>query len=205
MRSQACKLQLVREIVKRSEDFALDPSIHKHCARDVQFFCADVPHGNGRVQKCLRRNYKSLWASCRDAEFKQEVRENQDARFLVGFLAACREEKGKFCAQEDPESVLSCLQDVSFADMSRKCVNAIAAVEKVQMQNVQLNHPLYSACRPVIDRCEKLKQDHDAASKAKGERRDDGGKRSSIGRFVDFLSLRCGTLTDSHATIAVPL
>ena len=167
VRSKACKLHLVQEIIKRSENFELDPSIHKNCASDVKFFCADVAHGKGKVHDCLRRNYQSLWASCRDAEFKQQVRENQDARFVVGLLASCHKEKDMFCAEDEDESVLSCLQDhETAAEMGRKCFNAISAVQKMQMRNVELNHPLYSACRQMVETCTKLKEKHDATATA---------------------------------------
>lgn len=178
-------MHLVREMIKRAEDFELDPSIHKNCKADVQFFCADVSHGKGQVHDCLRRNFESLWASCRDAEFKEEVRENQDARFVVGLLAVCRKEKQQFCEQEDPDSVLPCLQDHVAAlspGMGRKCVNAVAAIERMQMQSVELNHPLYVACRKIVETCTKRKKEHDAKLKAASE----GGRGGKHTRRVEI-------------------
>ena len=166
-------MHLVKEMIKRSENFALDPAIHKNCASDVQFFCADVSHGNGQVHDCLRQNYQSLWAACRDAEFREQVRESQDARFMVGLLSSCRKEKDTFCAEEEPGAVLPCLQtheEASPQKMSRKCINAIASIENMQMQHVELNHPLYSACRQIVDECNKLQEAHDAALRAANEK-----------------------------------
>lgn len=162
-------------MVKRSENFALDPTIHKNCASDVEFFCAAVPHGNGKVHECLRQNYQSLWAACRDAEFREQVRENQDARFIVGLLSSCRKEKDLYCAEEEPSAVLSCLQqheEASPQQMGRRCINAIASVERMQMRNVELNHPLHSACRQIVEECNKQKEAHDAALRASNEKRE---------------------------------
>jgi hypothetical protein len=49
-----CRVTLFDEEVRFSENIDFQYPMKKVCAQEVEMFCKDVPHGNGRVIRCLQ-------------------------------------------------------------------------------------------------------------------------------------------------------
>lgn len=52
--SPTCRATLFDEEVRFSENIDFQYPMKKLCAQEVEMFCKDVPHGNGRVIRCLQ-------------------------------------------------------------------------------------------------------------------------------------------------------
>ncbi len=49
-----CRVTLFDEEVRFSENIDFQYPMKRLCAQEVEMFCKDVPHGNGRVIRCLQ-------------------------------------------------------------------------------------------------------------------------------------------------------
>jgi Golgi apparatus protein 1 len=49
-----CRVTLFDEEIRFSENIDFQYPMKKVCAQEVEMFCKDVPHGNGRVIRCLQ-------------------------------------------------------------------------------------------------------------------------------------------------------
>lgn len=54
--SQACQKQIYRLAELSSDDYHLDRPLYYACKDDRERFCVDVPSGEGRVYKCLKKH-----------------------------------------------------------------------------------------------------------------------------------------------------
>ena len=54
--SQACQKQIYRLAELSSDDYHLDRPLYYACKDDRERFCADIPSGEGKVYKCLKKH-----------------------------------------------------------------------------------------------------------------------------------------------------
>eukprot|EP00750_Incisomonas_marina_P029137 INCI7052.3.p1 GENE.INCI7052.3~~INCI7052.3.p1 ORF type:complete len:1482 (-),score=299.61 INCI7052.3:1843-6288(-) len=195
-----CKDELVKELMRRASDSDLDPGIHRDCAADVHFYCAN--RAADEVHSCLRDNLASLSRQCRDREKKMEVQESADLRLKPVISSTCSAEIVKFCStasdEESPGAVLMCLEDHNSADgFGIKCRSLIYEEQKRQAGSISLNAPIARYCaKPLQILCEGfLEQDETMALQCLIEHRDEpsvGGKcrallvREAIGQASDI-------------------
>lgn len=146
----------MKELMRRASDSDLDPGIHRDCAADVHFYCAN--RAADEVHSCLRDNLESLSRQCRDREKKMEVQESADLRLKPVISSTCSAEIVKFCStvsdEESPGAVLMCLEDHSSADgFGIKCRSLIYEEQKRQAGSISLNAPIARYCAKPLQTC----------------------------------------------------
>lgn len=83
--SQACQKQIYRLAELSSDDYHLDRPLYYACKDDRERFCVDVPSGEGRVYKCLKKHKL-------EEQMSDEVRgvlNNEITSLPTGVFASC--------------------------------------------------------------------------------------------------------------------
>ena len=85
--------------------FPAAPVEQRPCADELEKFCKDVPHGEGRVLKCLQDHDSELSAVCRD-KVNEILKRAEEAK------QSCAKDIEKFCANVTPGGgrLLKCLK-----------------------------------------------------------------------------------------------
>ena len=94
------------------------------CAADIEKFCAKVPIGSGRVQKCLKEHEKELSPECAAHHANLEKQ--------MGTLAAiCREDIARHCSDVAPGGgrIARCLEQHR-SDLTPLCADRLASAQK---------------------------------------------------------------------------
>jgi Golgi apparatus protein 1 len=105
------------------------------CKADIEKFCAEVEHGQGRVLKCLTEHTSDLSAQCKTfLETRRQGRRDQHAarrkeRPRSEMRRACKSDIEKFCkeAMGKPDQMAECLREhqVEFTAECREKVEQV--------------------------------------------------------------------------------
>jgi hypothetical protein len=89
------------------------------CAADIEKFCANVPIGGGRIQKCLEEHEKDLSPGC-------AARHENLEKETGSIVATCRYDISRFCYDVSPGKgrIGTCLQQHR-SDLSPPCVDRL--------------------------------------------------------------------------------
>ena len=89
--SVLCRATLFDEEVRFSETLDFQYPMVAACAREVEAFCKDVPHGNARVIRCLQDNKggKDFGKACRDEVARYEQLASKDYRLNFRLKKVC--------------------------------------------------------------------------------------------------------------------
>jgi hypothetical protein len=87
------------------------------CASDIQKFCANVPIGGGRIQKCLEEHEKELSPECASQHGNLE-------KDMGAMAATCRYDISRFCWDVSPGQgrIARCLE-AHRSDLSPSCAD----------------------------------------------------------------------------------
>jgi hypothetical protein len=100
------------------------------CKADVEKFCKDVKHGEGRIMKCLKEHDAELSEACKKSGEKMKER-------MAKAQEACKADVEKFCKDVKPGggAVMKCLREHD-AELSDSC-KAIRAKAKEKMAGMR--------------------------------------------------------------------
>jgi len=89
------------------------------CAADIQKFCANVPIGGGRIQKCLEEHEKELSPECAASHRNLE-------KEMGAMAATCRYDISRFCWDISPGQgrIGRCLESHR-SDLSPSCADRL--------------------------------------------------------------------------------
>lgn len=97
------------------------------CKADVEKFCKDVPHRDGKLMACLKQNEANLSAECK-AKRNEMKEERKDDR--AAFRKACKADAKKLCAEaaKGAQGVRACLKEKA-AQTSPACQAELAKIK----------------------------------------------------------------------------
>lgn len=101
------------------------------CKADIEKFCKDVPHRDGKLMACLKQNEASLSAECKAKRNEMKEERKQDRKDdRAGFRKACKEDAKKLCAEaaKGPQGVRACLKEKA-AQTSPACQAELAKLK----------------------------------------------------------------------------
>jgi golgi apparatus protein 1 len=116
-----CRLVLINRIMTQNRDARLNQDLHKACLRDIQMHCKSeftemsdpTQDLNGRVLKCLKKEYvnNELSKQCQ-SEVEQIMREAAaiDIKMDPLLYDACIHEINELCQNEDDQKKENCLK-----------------------------------------------------------------------------------------------
>lgn len=152
-----CQAQVDREIEVQAEDVKLDPEVSEACQFDIDSYCSDVPEGKGRVHACLRKHINNdkepLSQKCQDAEFEEEVREEEGVAFKVGMSANCKKEMKTLCKDTKPGGgrMIACLRKNRESEkMTPACRSSVFKDAKKASTEIEFNPRLVKECKKPI-------------------------------------------------------
>ncbi|MCE9596824.1 MAG: cysteine rich repeat-containing protein [Spirochaetia bacterium] len=101
------------------------------CKADIEKFCKDVPHRDGKLMACLKQNEANLSAECKAKrnEMKEE-RKNDRKEERAAFRKACKDDVKKLCADaaKGPQGVRACMKEKA-AQASPACQAELAKLK----------------------------------------------------------------------------
>jgi len=149
-----CKSAVHQVVKEEAEDIQLNAFEQSVCAADEQKFCKTVTPGSGRMHECLRKHEAELSAECREEEFKEEVREQEDVAIIPAIRDGCVMEMKAFCADVGNDSSDSsdadlhqCLLDhLDDSEFGSECRTALEDNEVTRSTDIQLQPRMFKRC-----------------------------------------------------------
>jgi Golgi apparatus protein 1 len=173
--SAQCKKQVKYELMVQSENIELNSPLYEACKKDLQTFCPDVAHDQGKAEECLRRNRKKLQShDCRELLFQEEEIESNDRDLDYTFMHVCKRMIKKYCMHpSNTNGILECLRDhIRDPEMDKKCHDVIKEREEEAAESIVLDPELVSECKADIHKfCKELEDKYMRPGK---EKPDDG-------------------------------
>jgi Golgi apparatus protein 1 len=123
--SSACKEHMAKLRERGQERMQ---AFQQACKGDLDQYCKDVPHGQGRVVGCLRDHTDSLSASCKDQLAEIDKRHKQMHGRMHGIGEACKGDVGQFCQGVQPGGgrLAKCLK-ANETKLSDACKSALSS------------------------------------------------------------------------------
>lgn len=160
--SANCGAVLFDEEVRFSENIDFQYPMKKACAREIQTYCKNIPHGHARVIRCLQdnKNKKDFGKDCR-AEIKSYEQEaSQDYRLNYRLSASCAKDVSELCknackAEEGQVcggSILRCLTERKDEIKSEACQNEVFYFEKMEVMDFRNDVILAAACKADVEK-----------------------------------------------------
>ncbi|KAJ7370349.1 hypothetical protein OS493_032848 [Desmophyllum pertusum] len=89
--SQKCQKQIYRLAELSSDDYHLDRPLYYACLDDRERFCADIPSGEGRVYKCLKKHKseETMSDECRARLTERQKMEAKHAKANYPLMKNC--------------------------------------------------------------------------------------------------------------------
>ncbi|TMS33552.1 hypothetical protein L596_001281 [Steinernema carpocapsae] len=170
--NRQCEQRLLEVQYFMARDWTLDPELYKACQKDAQERChaqdnwwmkdnrQHIPDSGPTVLACLYRNayddQHPLEQDCamnvRRVLHTRAIRVN----LMPEVEENCRGALSEYCSRKTdvPQAEMQCLQEnfetEDFKKRHEKCYQAVTEFTKMQSKDIQLNHALTKACRPVI-------------------------------------------------------
>lgn len=152
-----CRATLFDEEQKFSENIDFQYPMKQACLKEIDRFCKDVPHGNGRVIRCLQDNKtkKEFGKGCKEEVVKYEKSATGDYRLNFRLRTACQNEvkllckdackvqEGQICAGR----VLRCLTEKKDEIKNKECIKEVTYFQKMEVSDYRNDVILAEACR----------------------------------------------------------
>ncbi|CAJ0931783.1 unnamed protein product, partial [Mesorhabditis belari] len=167
-----CKALVFDREKFEAADNTLDDELQRLCAPDIQSHCRNVQPD--RVLDCLTNTkiLRMLKKPCLKVVHERMKEQAKDVRLRPAFLTACRKEAETFCTEDMKKInderyakttlegvVVNCLREQfrkgfggSKAHFSQECTIEMSNMILESEFDVQLDPPLYKACKNAIDR-----------------------------------------------------
>ncbi|GFR44890.1 hypothetical protein Agub_g6234 [Astrephomene gubernaculifera] len=159
--SPVCRATLFDEEVRFSENIDFQYPMKTACVKEIDRFCKDIPHGSGRVIRCLQDNkaQKEFGKACAEEIKAYEAEISKDYRFNFRLKKACQKDVEKLCpglCQTNDGSpcggkVLRCLTDKIDDIGDEGCKKEVYYYEKMEVSNFMNDILLAEACRTDVD------------------------------------------------------
>jgi len=122
--SAACKDHMT-QLRERAQDRM--KAFEQACKGDLDQYCKNVPHGQGKVVACLREHEAALAGSCKEQLSKIDERHKQMHAHMQGIGEACKGDVGQFCQGVQPGGgrLAQCLK-TNQAKLSEPCKSALS-------------------------------------------------------------------------------
>lgn len=126
--SPVCRATLFDEEVRFSENIDFQYPMKSACIKEIDRFCKNIPHGGGKVIRCLQdnKNKKDFGKACADEVKGYELEMSKDYRFNFRLHKACQKDVDKLCPglcqAKDGSVSPSPTVDATAADCGRWCV-----------------------------------------------------------------------------------
>ncbi|KAF5829593.1 hypothetical protein DUNSADRAFT_15858 [Dunaliella salina] len=156
-----CAAALFDHEVHISEDIDFNHQLKKTCAYEVSELCKEMPHGHGRIIRCLERELDNTDMS---KECKAEVEavmsvQAKDFRLDTRLKGACEQDINALCAhvcnaapgQVCGGSVLHCLQENQEKISSQTCQDEVFYFQLMEVKDFRNDVILAQACRQDVE------------------------------------------------------
>lgn len=168
--SQACQKQIYRLAELSSDDYHLDRPLYYACKDDRERFCVDVPSGEGRVYKCLKKHKleEQMSDECKDKLTERQKLEAKDAKANYPLMKNCLKYYTEFREKYECErgstkhgamaNILICLEKAIQNDekVGGKCQAELFDLRQQLMTDYSLNPEIVAKCDMEIrDSCQK--------------------------------------------------
>ncbi|KAG2452551.1 hypothetical protein HYH02_002788 [Chlamydomonas schloesseri] len=160
--SPVCRATLFDEEVRFSENIDFQYPMKTACVKEIDRFCKNVPHGGGKVIRCLQdnKNAKDFGKACADEVKEYELEMSKDYRFNFRLHKACQKDVDKLCpglCQANDGSpcggkVLRCLTDKIDDIDDEGCKKEVYYYEKMEVSNFKNDILLAEACRSDVEK-----------------------------------------------------
>ncbi|CAJ0586700.1 unnamed protein product, partial [Mesorhabditis spiculigera] len=167
-----CKAVVFDREKFEAADNTLDDELHRQCAPDIARYCKNSHPEN--VLECLTNTkiVRLLKKPCQKVVHERMKEQAQDVRLRPGLLVACKAEAETFCGEDMRKInakqyaeqqlhgvVINCLREQfrmvtggTKPHFSPACTEEISRVVLESEFDVQLDPPLYKACKKTIER-----------------------------------------------------
>mmetsp|Transcript_4821 Transcript_4821/g.5620 ORF Transcript_4821/g.5620 Transcript_4821/m.5620 type:complete len:974 (+) Transcript_4821:66-2987(+) len=156
-----CRATLFDQEVRFAEDIDFQYPLKKACIAEMELFCKKVPHGHGRIIKCLQAHdsSKQMSTECRTEVKRGEAREHEDYRLNYRVNKACDMEIDSLCpdvcspfqGQACKGKVMSCLMENMRKITSQECKQELIPSIKTEVKDVSISPLLKLACKKDIN------------------------------------------------------
>ncbi|GBF99737.1 hypothetical protein Rsub_12450 [Raphidocelis subcapitata] len=192
--SSTCRATLFDEEVRFSENIDFQFPMKKACVKEIRIFCPNVPHGNGRVIRCLQENKgkKDFGKPCLGEVISYEQQASSDYRLNHRLRVMCRPDIEATCKDVCPESkasgtdqlcggtVLRCLTDRFDALKVEACKKEVRYYMRMKVEDYRNDLILAANCRGDVETlCKDVQPD------------EQGGVHACLRRNRDKLSDAC--------------
>ncbi|CAH3167753.1 unnamed protein product [Porites lobata] len=158
--SQQCQKQIYRLAELSSDDYHLDRPLFYACKDDRERFCEQVPSGEGRVYKCLKKHKdeETMSDECRDKLTERQKLEAKDPKANYPLMKNClefyRQYKDKYeCERGKTKhgalaNILLCLEKAVEDDqkVSGKCQAEMFDLRQQLMDDYSINPEIVAKC-----------------------------------------------------------
>ncbi|KAG1656262.1 hypothetical protein FOA52_011910 [Chlamydomonas sp. UWO 241] len=161
--SPVCRATLFDEEVRFSENIDFQAPMKAACVTEIDTYCKDVPHGAGRVIRCLQdaKGEKDFGKACKAEVEEYEAEISKDYRLNYRLRTACEKDVAALCpttcTSTDGQNVcggkvLRCLTDKIDEIKEEACTKEVTYFEKMEVSNFRNDVILAEACRDDVDK-----------------------------------------------------
>ncbi|KAG1660746.1 hypothetical protein FOA52_010620 [Chlamydomonas sp. UWO 241] len=164
--SPVCRATMFDEEVRFSENIDFQAPMKAACVAEIEAYCKDVPHGDGKVIRCLQENKgeKDFGKACTSEVDSYEEEISKDYRLNYRLRTACEKDVSLLCpltcgtgsfgdgTETCGGKVLRCLTDKSEDIKEEACSKEVAYFEKMEVSNFRNDVLLAEACRDDVDK-----------------------------------------------------
>ncbi|EFN51157.1 hypothetical protein CHLNCDRAFT_141382 [Chlorella variabilis] len=157
----ACAAMLFDTEVSMAESIDFNWPLKTACQRELERFCGGMPHGRGRVIRCLQlaveQHKEEVSERCSDEVAAYEAKASRDYRLNARLATACKEAVDQSCPNvcgKDARktgcggSILQCLQGLVYDEaIGEECRVELRYYQKMQAESIELRPGVAAACR----------------------------------------------------------
>lgn len=150
IQSKSCKSVLELQIEAQESDLSLSDTADQACQGDIQTYCSDVDATPGKLQQCLRANYRDLSHNCFVEEFSAMARAvmTHNIRAHPMIAKACKSDMSRNCQLYDAHEMMICLVSAPSSSLTDVCQMEIAAFQTLSAKFDVLDAELQRKCGP---------------------------------------------------------
>ncbi|GFR46876.1 hypothetical protein Agub_g8517 [Astrephomene gubernaculifera] len=160
--SPECRATLFDEEVRFSENIDFQFPMKMACAKELQLYCKDVPHGEARAIRCLQDNKdeSDFGKECRKQVEQYEQEAASDYRLNHRLNKACADDISLLCSSVCSAeggspcggTVLRCLTERQEDIKNSACKQEVLYFEKMEVSNYHNDVILAAACRDDVQK-----------------------------------------------------